>query len=126
MWTIAFLVYLALLVSIIALAYLGHIPAEIAYIPAYDTIGHVVLLGIAAYLLHRALNRRTVRVFGVALPLGPLLVALVALLEELAQGWSPRRTASPFDLAADFAGIALAWAADRWRSARKMASPHKG
>ncbi|NLS78900.1 MAG: VanZ family protein, partial [Chloroflexi bacterium] len=115
MWTIAFLVYLALLVSIIALAYLGHIPAEIAYIPAYDTIGHVVLLGIAAYLLHRALNRRTVRVLGVALPLGPLLVALVALLEELAQGWSPRRTASPFDLAADFAGIALAWAADRWR-----------
>ena len=119
MWAIAFLAYLAVLVLIIVLAYLGHIPAEIAYIPAYDTVGHFVLLGIAAYLLHRALNRRTVPVLGLALPLGPLLIALAALLEELAQGWSPRRTASPFVLAADFAGIALAWAVDRWMSKGK-------
>ena len=118
-WQAAFLAYLAIFAIIIALAYLGQIPAEIAYMPAYDTVGHLVLLGIAAYLLHRALNRRVARVLGLALPLGPLLVALFALLEELAQGWSPRRTASPFDLAADWAGIALAWVVDRWLAHRR-------
>jgi VanZ family protein len=104
-WRGAFAVYLAILALIIVLAYLGLIPTEIAYIPYYDTIGHFALLGIASYLLHRALDRRAWPIGNIRVPAGPLIVAAVALVEESAQSLSPIRTFSLFDYAADLVGI---------------------
>lgn len=105
--------YLFLLALIILQAYRGRIPAVIAMIPHYDTIGHTVLLGLGAYLLHRALNRRMFRVGPLQLPLGPALILLVAALEEALQMLSPLRTTSLVDLSADVLGISCAYLLDR-------------
>ena len=56
-WVIVCAVYLLVLAIIVALAYLRLIPTELGLIPMYDTIGHFVLMGSAAYLAHRALKR---------------------------------------------------------------------
>lgn len=72
----------------------------------YDTVMHFLLIGVAGYVLHRALGRRS---FG-WIPLGFVIIAVVAGIEEALQSLSPARTASVLDLVADLAGLAtLAW-----------------
>ncbi len=88
-------------------AYLGLIPAGVRAIPLYDTFGHFGLLGLAGLLLHRTLGRRSVRVRGVPLPLGPLLVVAGAAVEESLQVLSPGREACLSEFAADGVGLAL-------------------
>ncbi|NLG49109.1 MAG: VanZ family protein [Chloroflexi bacterium] len=104
-WAAAFVAYLLVLAAIVWLAYLRLIPTELGYIPFYDTIGHFGLLGSAAYLSHRALNRRAVRVWRWRLPVGPMLVAALAFGEECSQMFSPYRTFSLSDMLADLGGI---------------------
>jgi hypothetical protein len=111
-WVGIFWSYIGILLVILFLAYTGMIPVEIAAVPAYDTVGHFVLLGLAAYLGHRASGRLTVTVVRLRLPLVPLLVALVAVFEEALQGLSPYRTQSLTDLAADMCGILFFYSLD--------------
>ncbi|HEU5012583.1 MAG TPA: VanZ family protein [Roseiflexaceae bacterium] len=117
-WQRIFLVYLGILLGIIVSAYARFIPAQLTFFPLYDKIGHFVLLGSAAYLAHRASNRKYMRIGGLALPLGPLLVALVALGEECLQSFSPYRTFSMLDYACDLGGITLFYVVD-WLQERK-------
>lgn len=114
--------YLAFLALVDVSAYLGLLPSGLRHIPLYDTFGHFGLLGLAGLLLHRALGRRTVRVRGLPLPLGPLIIVVGAAVEEVLQLASPVREASLFDFAADIVGIALFWGLDTvWRLRRQPA-----
>ena len=53
-WAVMAGVYLAIFLTIMALAYTNSLPPQLGYIPYYDKIGHGVLYAIAAYLGHRA------------------------------------------------------------------------
>ncbi len=113
-WHSVLIAYLIILITIIVGAYTGIIPTEIGYIPYYDTIGHLVLLGILSYLLHRALNRKHFRLGGLRIPLAPVLVTMLALAEETIQLASPIRAFSLSDALANIVGIWLFYFLDRW------------
>lgn len=104
------LVYLALFLTILLLAYTDRLPAYLGQIPYYDKVGHVGLYAVAAYLGHRGLGHRGLeyRSWG-QLPLFPSLFGIFTLTEELIQGLSPYRTLDATDLIASFAGIVLGW-----------------
>ncbi|MGB0757457.1 MAG: VanZ family protein [Patescibacteria group bacterium] len=107
-WIILLLLHLVILAAIIAGAYLGFIPTEIAYIPFYDFIGHFVLLGILSYLLHRSLNRKHFA----RVPAAPLLVTGLAIIEEFTQLMSSIRAFSFLDMFANVIGIWTAYFID--------------
>lgn len=111
--------YLVVLAGIDLAAYLSVIPTKLHMIPLYDTVGHFVLLGLAGFLLHRALGRRAWRVLGIPLPVGPMLVVLGAAAEETLQVLSPVREACLSDFLADVVGIALFCAIDAVWCARR-------
>jgi polysaccharide biosynthesis protein VpsQ len=106
-WVIAFWFYLGILLTISISAYLRVIPTEIAQFPHYDTVLHFLLLGIAAYLSHLALNKRQILFFKIPLPLAPLIVFLFCIIDEIIQKFVPYRSADWVDLAADLCGIII-------------------
>lgn len=106
-WAIAFCLYLLVLTLITVSAYLKLLPTELSAIPAYDTLGHFFLLGIASYLSHMALRGRVFYLGQLSLPLGPTLVGAIVIVDEILQGLSPNRTVSVTDVAASFSGILL-------------------
>ena len=101
-WIIAFWLYFLLLVFISVSAYLQILPPQLT---AHDKLGHFILLGIAGFLSHQALGRRTIATRGVKIPLGPLLVTGFSLIDEYLQMLSPARSFSLSDLGANWIGI---------------------
>jgi len=95
------------------LAYLGLIPTALSYIPWYDLIGHFVLMGILAYLLHRATGRKSFQLLGINLPIGPSTIAVFAIIEELLQSLSSARNFSLLDLFFSLAGIVVFYLLDK-------------
>lgn len=59
--------------SISLSAYLKIITTEISQFPHYDTFLHFLLLGIAAYLSHLALNKRKIQILTISLLLAPII-----------------------------------------------------
>lgn len=113
-WVFAFWVYLGILMAISLSAYFRVIPTEIKQFPYYDTFLHFLLLGIAAFLGHLALNKRKIQVLNISLPLAPILVVFFCLVDELIQMFVPYRSADVVDLIADFCGIILfTWLAEK-------------
>ncbi|MBW4424984.1 MAG: VanZ family protein [Nostoc desertorum CM1-VF14] len=113
-WVFAFWVYFGILMSISMAAYLRIIPTEISKFPYYDTILHFLLLGIAAYLGHLALNKRKIQIFNISLPLASLIVMVFCILDEMIQLLIPYRSFDLVDLGADLCGIVLfTWFAER-------------
>ncbi|MCL1473740.1 VanZ family protein [Argonema antarcticum] len=106
-WIFAFWFYFAVLITISISAYLKVLPVKSSTIPYYDTIGHFILLGMAAFFGHLALSKRKISVWSISIPLAPLLVAICCIADELLQTLSPNRSASFYDLAADWVGIAI-------------------
>lgn len=106
-WIIAFWFYLGILLTISMSAYLRVIPIEISQFPYYDTVLHFLLLGIAAYLSHLALNKRQIHFLNIPLPLAPLIVFLFCIIDEIIQKFVPYRSADWVDLAADLCGIVV-------------------
>ncbi|MBW4688139.1 MAG: VanZ family protein [Komarekiella atlantica HA4396-MV6] len=113
-WVFAFWVYFGILISISISAYLKVIPTEVAQFPYYDTILHFLLLGIAAYLSHLALNKRKIQFLNISLPLAPLILIFFCIIDETIQLFTPHRSFDLVDLAADLCGIVLfTWLAER-------------
>ncbi|NER26214.1 MAG: VanZ family protein [Symploca sp. SIO1C4] len=106
-WTITFSVYLAILISISLLAYLGVLPTKISTIPYYDKILHFILVGMASYLSHKALGRKMISLsfLPFALPLAPLIITMLAAMDESLQALSPLRSCSLLDMSANLLGI---------------------
>lgn len=103
------LLYLAIFISIMIMAYTNHLPGYLATIPNYDKVGHVLLYALAAYLGHRIWRYRSWPCLGWRLPLFPLGFALFTLAEELTQNLSPYRTLDSLDLIASMLGILMGW-----------------
>jgi hypothetical protein len=78
-------------------------------LPWYDKIGHFYLLGMLAYLAHRATKRFSLEIVvsktPISLPPAALFVTLIVIIEEFLQALSPYRTFSLVDLGFGFAGI---------------------
>lgn len=123
-WVFAFWFYFGILMTISASAYLRILPVKSSVIPFYDTIGHFVLIGLAAFFGHLALNKRRINCLNLSLPLAPSLAALCSIVDELLQRLSPYRTFDLTDLAADFVGILFFyWLAERWNINKSSANP---
>jgi hypothetical protein len=107
-----FVVYSTMVVLIGIGAYAGVLPTSIRFLPHYDLVMHLLLIGGVAFFADGALAHRPLyRGFG---SLGGAAVLLVAGIEEWAQRFSPRRTSSWSDFAADVVGVILfVWAARR-------------
>ena len=101
-------------------AYLGILPNTLPNLPHIDLLIHALLIGLVGGLLDGALGFRRL-VPSLAFPrLGPLLVLLVAGIEEYAQRFSPRRTSTWSDFIADVVGVLFfSWLA------RRVARPEK-
>ncbi|MEL6459925.1 MAG: VanZ family protein [Cyanobacteria bacterium J06621_15] len=115
-WLIAFWFYVGICVSISISAYLKIIPNEIERFPYYDTILHFILMGFSAFLGHLAFNKRKINIFTIPLPLVPIIISIVVLIEECLQIFSPNRSFDLVDLAADFLGIVFfTLLAEKWK-----------
>ena len=107
-WMVIAILYLMLIFAIMLVADFGKLPyTQLEKIPNYDIIGHFLLYGIAAFVCHRATNRRMMMMFNVPVPVGPFVFTLVTVAEEMLQQILPHRTFSLLDLGASFAGIVL-------------------
>jgi VanZ family protein len=114
-WIIGFWLYLGILMTIIISAYLKILPVKSSTIPFYDTVGHFILIGIAAFLCHLALKKRRISYLNLSLPLASILVIILTVIEECLQTLSPYRTFDLIDLASDFCGIVLfTWLAEKF------------
>jgi fucose 4-O-acetylase-like acetyltransferase len=106
-WIFACSLYLGFLIFISTSAYLKSLPPLLLKIPFADTFMHFLLLGLAAFFSHLALNKKYVMVFGIFLPQAPLIILLCCIADEMLQALSPNRTSSIIDLVANLAGIVL-------------------
>jgi hypothetical protein len=119
-WAVMAGVYLAIFLTIMALAYTNTLPPQLGYIPYYDKIGHGVLYAIAAYLGHRILRCRWLVWNSIPLPRFALLFGLFTVAEELVQSLSPHRTLDAIDLLWSFVGIALGTGMAEWQYRRLL------
>jgi VanZ family protein len=113
-WKLIGLMYLAVFLLILVLAYQGALPSTLTQ---NDKLAHVVLYGIATFVGHQAFQGRSIYR---RIPLFPAAFGIFTVVEEIAQAWSPNRTFDLGDLVASFIGILIGW----WsaRSVLKKAS----
>jgi uncharacterized membrane protein YoaT (DUF817 family) len=104
-WRVAFVAYFVVLAAIITGAYLGGLPDVIRDVPYADAFIHFFAVGGAGYLAHRALGRRRFVFRNWNLPLGPVVIASLAVAEECLQGLAPTRTFSLLDMGANVSGV---------------------
>ncbi len=76
-------------------------------VPLGDKICHCSFMFTFSLLTNLALRCRSMRLGGLAVGLGTLIVAVVVAGEEISQIWIPGRDFDLFDLGADSIGIAL-------------------
>jgi hypothetical protein len=100
-----FAAHLALVVAISIGAYTGVLPTAIAAVPQLDKLGHAILIGGLAFFLDGALGHRALLRERAFPRLAPVLVLMVAGIEEYAQRFSSRRSSSWGDYAADVVGV---------------------
>lgn len=123
---------LAFFIFLLAVAYWadsGTMPAPLKFVSAFpngDRLGHFVLYGILAYLVSAAFPSRWVRVRAWRLPLGAVLAACLATLEEISQIFIPARTPDLVDLAAGYLGILVATLIFSRQSASKSPGTAEG
>jgi VanZ family protein len=112
LWTIATIIFLCILATILWFAYRGALPPVLTQ---NDKLAHFVLYGMATFLGHRAFNRRHLRPRGCSIPLFPALFLLFTLGEELVQHFSPNRTLDLWDSIASTIGIGVGYGLAQYR-----------
>jgi hypothetical protein len=100
---------LALMAVISQIAYLDLLHFSFLKWPLADKSLHFILFGLAVFWLNLWLEGRLVHLRGWAIPLALLVAISIASSEEVAQGWSPVRTASWFDWSSDMLGMFFFW-----------------
>lgn len=104
-WKFVTLFSVLVLLGATILAYFRLIPIEIKNIPHYDSIGHFLLFGTLAFSLDRALNKRMVSVAHLSLPLGGVIIASYAVVDESLQFFSSVRSFDLGDLSFSLLGV---------------------
>jgi VanZ family protein len=105
------LLYIAFLLAIAYWADTGSMPEVIKVLfrfPNGDRVGHFVLYGLLAFLLHWAFPRHRPRIRKWWIPLGSLVALAGAVLEEISQLFFVSRTADLMDLGCGLLGILFA------------------
>ncbi len=114
-WQFVLVVYVIILGLISAAAYTKRLHVAAIFGRSHaDKLIHFVLLGGASFFARRATGDARMRFLN--LPLGPVVVGVVATMDEFAQAFSPVRTFSFADLAANISGtVVFGWlAGSRW------------
>ena len=103
-WKFVLVIYVIILGVISGLAYTQrlHVAAIVGKSHA-DKLIHFVLLGGASFFARRATADARMRFL--SLPLGPFVVGVAATIDEIAQAFSPVRTFSFADMAANIGGV---------------------
>ena len=106
------------------MAYLDILPLRLLAWPMADKVFHFILFGLVVFWLSLWLEGRMLQLGRWFIPLALLLPLLIASVEEVAQHWSPLRTASLKDWLSDLAGMLFFW----WlsRQVLKLKSNFKG
>jgi VanZ family protein len=113
-WRIATALYVAFIGTVSGLAYAHGLPLAVLRTPYLDKVLHFVLLGGASFFARKATNDRRGRAFGLAIPLAPLVVGILATTDEIVQAFVPTRTFDLLDMAANLAGvIVFGWLAGK-------------
>jgi undecaprenyl-diphosphatase len=102
------------------IAYLDILPRRLLAWPMSDKVLHFLLFGAIVFWLNLWLNGRTARLGRWAIPLAILLPLLIASAEEIAQFWSPLRSASLSDWVSDLAGMLFFWWLSSWLMKPKL------
>ncbi|MBK9266601.1 MAG: hypothetical protein IPM54_43295 [Polyangiaceae bacterium] len=105
-WQFVLVIYVIMLGVISALAYTKHLHVSALVGRSHaDKLIHFVLLGGASFLARHATADARMRFL--SLPIGPFVVGTIATIDECAQGFSPSRTFSLGDLAANIGGVVV-------------------
>jgi len=100
-----FAAQLTLVVLVSIGAYAGVLPTALPDVPHLDKLGHALLIGGIAFFLDGAIDHRPL-FRGHAFPrLAPVVVLIVAGVEEYLQRLSPRRSSDWADYLADVVGV---------------------
>ena len=75
------------------------------FIPYGDKLGHFILYGALSLLTVFAFNYKYVLIKDYRIPLGAIIVLLLAIAEEVTQLFLSKRTFDMVDISADIAGI---------------------
>ncbi len=108
-WVYSAIFTMFFLVIVSGLAYLRLIPTEIKAVPYYDSIGHFALFGIFGFLVEMAFRGRKYELFSLYFPIGSILVALYATIDEILQTFSRNRAFDLHDLGFGLLGIIVAY-----------------
>jgi len=79
----------------------------VLYIPYGDKLGHFILYGLLSVLTDIALNHKCWLVRNYRIPIGAIIVLVLAIAEEMTQLFLSTRTFDVLDILADMAGIYL-------------------
>lgn len=106
-WTVAFIAYFLMLMTISLLAYLAVLPTKLAAIPYYDKVLHFILVGSSSYIGQKALEGWgwKIKILPFVIPLVPISITIFATVDESLQILSPIRSFSLLDMSANLVGI---------------------
>ncbi len=117
-WGWLFWAQAALVIVVTEMAYLDLLPWGLLDWPMSDKVLHFILFGMVVFWLNLLVGGRKVRLGHWLIPLAILLPLAFASTEEVAQAWSPVRTASLRDWLSDFGGMLFFW----WLSGKLLVS----
>jgi VanZ family protein len=110
---------IAIVIVVSQMAYLDLLPFYLLRWPLADKVIHFLLFGAVVFWLNFWFRGRKLQLGRLAIPLAILLPLAIASLEEGFQALSPLRSADPFDLTSDAAGMLFFW----WLSHRLPLKP---
>ncbi len=105
--TVLFFIFILLIIIAADTGILPKILTMLYVFPNGDKAGHFFLLGIMAFLLNLSMEGKTIGLGSLKIPLGSLLVASLATIEEISQSFFPARSASLEDLFFSYLGIVV-------------------
>lgn len=103
--TIAFVVFLTLIVIVANLG-LGTTYFPFMYgVPGGDKLGHFLLIGILSFLVNYVLKTKRIKILSRFVLLGNIIVLVIVTIEEITQIFLIYRAFSIMDLVFDYLGI---------------------
>lgn len=113
-WWLGFFAVVVFALYMTARAYVEGLPEVFKTVKHFDKVGHFGTAGMLAFFLDGALGRRSLPVFGLAIPLAAIGVLVPSGIEEFVQRYAEYRSSTFGDFAADVIGVAILIPISRW------------